>query len=165
MAKTGIPVEKTVAMFSCCKPPGLDPIHHEHGRRFVSSTLGRKLIRLMKGYKADPLSMLNEQNPVTDRLGSTELLLAATSDGKSVRGFNRDLDGEFLDPFLKPGEDTFLVDSQSGREWDFIGTAIHGPREGRRLERIQILKDFWFGWKLYDADTTAFSAGKVPGCG
>ena len=115
--------------------------------------------------KAYPLSMLIEQNPVTDRLGSTELSLVVARDGKSVRGFSRRLDGEVLDLFLQPGEETVLVDSQSGSEWDFTGTATRGPHLGRQLERIPVLKDYWFDWKLYHADGTVFSAGKVPGSG
>ncbi len=112
--------------------------------------------------KAYPLEELKKQNPIVDKLGSTLILLVVDSDGKSVRGFNRELEGQALDLFLKPGSNPLiLVDSQTGTEWDFSGKAITGPMTGKSLARIQTLKDFWFDWKLYNPGTKVFRAGKL----
>ena len=113
--------------------------------------------------KAYPLEDLKRQNPVVDQLGVTPILLIVDHDGKSVRCFNRTIEGTTLDLYLKPGSSPLvLVDTQSGSEWDFSGKALSGPMAGKILGRIQSLKDFWFDWKLYNPETLVFSAGKLP---
>lgn len=112
--------------------------------------------------KAYPMTELVKQNPVVDRVGSRALLLVLGSDGKSVRCFDRSLDREPLDLFLKPGSNPLvLVDAQTGSQWDFSGRAIGGPLAGRRLSPIQTIKDYWFDWKHYHPQTQIFSAGKL----
>ena len=160
--------------------------------------------------KAYPIEALLAQSPVADGIGSTPLLLVVGADGQSVRCFDRTVDGQALDLFLKApppheaanadsaGEDKppvaeteppaseneprapqsetpapatspdaklapiVLIDAQTGSEWDFSGTAIAGPLQGKRLERIQTLKDYWFDWKLYHPDTVVYRAGTLP---
>ena len=112
--------------------------------------------------KAYPLAELVEQNPVIDAVGSARLLFVAAEDGKSVRCFDRRLDGEILELFQKPDAEVLtLVDSLTGSEWDFSGRAVSGPSKGKQLQRINILKDFWFDWKEYHPDTLVFSAGRL----
>jgi hypothetical protein len=113
--------------------------------------------------KAYPLEDLKRQNPVIDQLGVASILLIVDDDGKSVRCFNRTIEGKTLDLYLKAGsKPPILVDTHSGSEWDFSGRAVNGPMVGKVLDRIQLLKDFWFDWKLYNPETQVFSAGKLP---
>jgi Protein of unknown function (DUF3179) len=108
------------------------------------------------------LEDLKKQKPVVDQLGGTPILLIVDNDGKSVRCFNRTIEGKALDLYLKPGSNPpVLMDTQSNSEWDFSGRAISGPMAGKMLDRIQSLKDFWFDWKLYNPETQIFSAGKL----
>src|SRR4029077_3097326 len=107
--------------------------------------------------KAYPLEDLKRQNPVIDQLGVTPIVLIVDNDGKSVRCFNRTIQGTTLDLYLKPGSKPLvLVDTQSGSEWDFSGKSLSGPMAGKILDRIQSLKDFWFDWKLYNPETLVF---------
>jgi hypothetical protein len=76
-----------------------------------------------------------------------------------VRVFDRRLDGRTLELFLKPGTRT-LIDAETGSEWDFTGTAVAGELKGKRLARIQPVKDYWFDWKTYHPDTGVYLLGE-----
>jgi hypothetical protein len=49
-----------------------------------------------------------------------------------------------------------LLDSTTGSEWNFQGCAISGPALGKCLDRVPALKDYWFDWRNYHADTTIY---------
>jgi hypothetical protein len=49
-----------------------------------------------------------------------------------------------------------LLDSTTGSEWNFQGCAISGPAIGKCLDRVPALKDYWFDWRNYHADTTVY---------
>ena len=96
--------------------------------------------------KAYPFEALEKQNPITDALGGVPLLVLLAEDGKSVRVFDRRLDGRALDLYIKTGSNT-LLDAQTGSEWDFTGTAIAGELAGKKLGRLRPLKDYRVDWK------------------
>jgi len=108
--------------------------------------------------KAYPFEALERQNPITDALGGVPLLVVLAEDGKSVRVFDRRLDGRALDLYMKTGSNT-LLDAQTGSEWDFTGTALVGELSGRKLGRLRPLKDYWFDWKTYHPDTAVYTLG------
>ena len=49
-----------------------------------------------------------------------------------------------------------LVDSTTASEWNFQGCAIAGPSQGKCLDRVPALKDYWFDWRNYHPDTTIY---------
>jgi hypothetical protein len=49
-----------------------------------------------------------------------------------------------------------LLDSTTDSEWNFQGCAISGPAIGKCLDRVPALKDYWFDWRNYHADTTVY---------
>ncbi len=107
--------------------------------------------------RAYPMSAIVAQSPIQDRLGGTPFLLTAGPDGKSVRAFVSRLDGADIELFLKSGgEKWVLMDSASGSEWNFQGCATSGPAQGKCLERLPLLKDFWFDWRNYHPSTTVY---------
>jgi hypothetical protein len=109
--------------------------------------------------KAYPVDALRKQNPVVDTLGGTPLLLLLADDGKSVRAFDRRLDGRALE-FFRREDSPALIDSETGSTWDFNGQAVSGALAGRRLEKIPSLKDYWFDWRAYHPDTGAYLLGE-----
>jgi hypothetical protein len=109
--------------------------------------------------KAYPFDALAKQNPITDTLGGVPLLVLLGEDGKSVRAFDRRVDGRTLELFLKPGTPT-LIDAETGSEWDFTGTSVAGELKGKSLGRIQPVKDYWFDWKKYHPDTGVYLLGE-----
>ena len=107
--------------------------------------------------KAYPLDALQKQSPVIDSLGGTPILILVARDGKSVRAFERTVDGQSLDFYALPDSASLrIVDSETTSEWDFAGRAISGSLKGRELRKVPVLPDYWFDWKTYHPDTQVF---------
>lgn len=49
-----------------------------------------------------------------------------------------------------------LLDTATGSEWNFQGCAVSGAAQGKCLDRVPALKDFWFDWRNYHSDTTIY---------
>jgi hypothetical protein len=49
-----------------------------------------------------------------------------------------------------------LLDTATASEWNFQGCAISGPSQGKCLDRVPALKDYWFDWRNYHPDTTIY---------
>jgi len=47
-----------------------------------------------------------------------------------------------------------MMDASTGSEWNFQGCAVSGKSKGVCLERIPMLKDYWFDWRNYNPKTT-----------
>jgi hypothetical protein len=109
--------------------------------------------------KAYPFDALVRQNPLIDNVGTTPVLVLLAEDGKSVRVFDRRLDGRALE-FFKKQDSPALFDSETGSQWDFGGVATAGPLAGRRLEKVASLKDYWFDWKTYHPNTGVYLLGE-----
>ena len=86
--------------------------------------------------RAYPIKALIEQSPIQDRLGGTPIVLTVGPDGKSVRGFVSRLGGADIEFFRK--------------------SATAGPKQGKCLERLPLLKDFWFDWRNYHPTTSVY---------
>jgi hypothetical protein len=113
--------------------------------------------------RAYPWETFAKQSPVLDRVNGTPLLLALGPDGKSFRVFVSRIDGRDAEFFLQ-GDDTGnagkkdwkLLDTLTASEWNFQGCATSGPAQGKCLDRIPALKDYWFDWRNYHPDTTVY---------
>jgi hypothetical protein len=117
-------------------------------------------VRLRGAAKAWPLTALQRQSPVLDTLAGTPLLLVVGDDGRSVRVFERTVDGRELQLFAKPGGLPLrLVDAETGSEWTFAGEAVSGPLAGKKLAKAYVLLDYWFDWKAYNPETAVYRAG------
>jgi hypothetical protein len=49
-----------------------------------------------------------------------------------------------------------LLDTTTASEWNFQGCAVSGPAQGKCLDRVPALKDYWFDWRNYHPDTTIY---------
>jgi hypothetical protein len=108
--------------------------------------------------KAYPMRLLREQNPVSDRFGGKDVLILVGDDDRSVRAFDREVDGRTLEFYqLLEGE---LVDTETKSEWDFSGLATSGELAGARLHQIQIYADYWFDWKKFNPEGLVYAAGE-----
>jgi hypothetical protein len=58
------------------------------------------------------------------------------------------------DPHAKPW---LLLDTTTASEWNFQGCAVSGPAQGKCLDRVSALKDYWFDWRNYHPDTTIYT--------
>ena len=91
---------------------------------------------------AYPLSALQKQSPIIDLVGATPIVLALGEDRRSVRAFERTVDGRRLEFFQKTDAGGFqLVDAETGSTWNFEGKATGGPLAGRQLKKVFVLED------------------------
>jgi len=107
--------------------------------------------------RAYPWDVLAKQSPVLDRVHGTPLLLAVGPDGKSLRVFVGRVDGKDDDFFLQSDtKDWTLLDSTTASQWNFQGCATSGAAQGKCLERVPALKDYWFDWRNYHPNTSIY---------
>jgi hypothetical protein len=107
--------------------------------------------------KAYPWSAVQRQSPVLDTLAGTPIVLVVGEDGRSVRAFNRVVDGRELQLFARPGGPPLrLVDAETGSAWSFTGEAVSGPLAGKKLDKIYALLDYWFDWQAYHPRTAVY---------
>jgi uncharacterized protein DUF3179 len=123
-----------------------------------SLVIGIKLNGVAKAY---PFSDLERQSPIIDELGGVPLLVVLGEDRKSVRAFDRSVEGRALEFFAKPDSRPIeMVDAETGTTWDFSGKAVDGRLTGKRLKQILLLKDYWFDWKIYNPKTSVYTLGE-----
>lgn len=66
--------------------------------------------------------------------------------------------GEAKSPLNSPSpqKSWVLLDTSTASEWNFQGCAVSGPVQGKCLERVPALKDYWFDWRNYHPQTTVY---------
>ena len=110
--------------------------------------------------KAYPFDALVRQNLILDDVAGLPIFIVVGEDRKSVRAYERSVDGRKLEFFVKQdGSGWRLIDAETGSEWDFTGKAIAGALSGRQLEKVALLNDYWFDWKAYHPTTTVYELG------
>lgn len=116
---------------------------------------------------AYPLSAVKKQSPILDMVGSVPIVIVLGEDGRSVRAFERIVDGQKLELFMKYEKNGFyaqggpfqMVDGETGSFWNFEGKAVSGPLAGRELKKVFVLEDYWFDWRIYHPDTSIYELG------
>ncbi len=110
--------------------------------------------------RAYPWETFVKQSPIVDRVNGTPLLVALGPDNKSFRIFVARIDGKDTEFFLQAptseNKDWILLDTSTASQWNFQGCAISGPAQGKCLDRVPALKDYWFDWRNYHPDTTIY---------
>lgn len=123
--------------------------------------LGVRAFGASRAYLHDTLI---KEKLVIDRLGGVPVLIVLGPDGQSLRGFRTQLPGSKQEltfyRITEPG--ALLMDDATGSRWNFQGCAVAGPSQGACLERLEIIKDFWFDWRHYNPSTTVFSQPGKP---
>jgi hypothetical protein len=119
--------------------------------------IGVKVNDLARAY---PFESLLKQSPIIDEIGSVPIIVVLGEDRKSVRAFERTVEGRKLELFIKPNASPLrLVDAETASEWDFTGKAVNGSLTGRQLTRVAVLEDYWFDWKSYNPNTQVYLLG------
>ena len=112
---------------------------------------------------AYPLAALQKQSPIIDVIGDVPVVVVLGEDNRSVRAFERTVDGHKLELFRETKKEgsgpVQLIDAETSSTWNFEGKAISGPLAGRQLKKIFVLEDYWFDWRLYHPDTSIYSIG------
>ena len=114
-------------------------------------------IALKDAAKAYPFTAVVKQQVILDDVGGIPIFVVAGEDKKSVRAFERTVDGRKLEFFIKPNATPFtMVDAETGSEWDFTGRAVSGPLKDKQLTKVAVLNDYWFDWQTYHPKTAVY---------
>ena len=132
----------------------------EHGLANRDVMLG---IAAFEEARAFPYELVKREKLVQDQLGSEPVILLVGPDGQSVRAFHAFSYGKPASEFFRT-PDGFMMDSANGSRWNFKGCAVDGKMQGTCLERVEVVKDFWFDWRNYHPGTTVYTgSGKRKG--
>jgi len=118
--------------------------------------------------RAFPFETVLAQKVVKDHVGGEPVLLVVGPDERSVRAFHDRMPGvaggaDFYRIVGRLSADpALLIDSATGSRWNFQGCAVDGPAKGRCLERIEVIKDYWFDWRNYNPQTTVYRSAAEP---
>ena len=124
----------------------------EHGMQARDLILG---IRTGGASRAFLYDAVVRAKVVKDRVGDEPVLLVVGPDGVSVRAFRDRIAGVDGAPdFYRIAGKALMLDSPTGSEWNFQGCAVSGKSKGQCLERVPMLKDYWFDWRNYNPQTT-----------
>ena len=110
--------------------------------------------------KAYPFDAVAKQSLILDDVGGVPIFIVVGDDKRSVRVFESRVDGRKLEFFVKPDTARLtLVDAETGSEWDFTGKGTKGQLNGRQLQKVAILNDYWFDWMTYNPKTLVYKLG------
>jgi hypothetical protein len=132
----------------------------EHGMQSRDLVLG---IQTSDASRAFLYDRVIQEKLVKGYVGAQPVLIVVGPDKQSVRAFRERIPGvDGVPDFYrltanKPG--VLLIDTATGSEWNFQGCAISGKTKGACLERIPMLKDYWFNWRSYNPKTTIWGNG------
>jgi hypothetical protein len=128
----------------------------EHGMKGRDLMLG---IQAFGASRAFPYDRVIQEKLVKDHVAGEPVLLVTGQDNQSVRAFRDRIPGIEGTPdfYRMTGKaDVLLMDEATGSEWNFQGCAISGKAKGLCLERVPMLKDYWFDWRNYNPKTTIY---------
>jgi hypothetical protein len=130
----------------------------EHGLEGRDLMLG---IQAFGASRAFLYEQVIAEKVVKDHVGSEPVLLVVGPDNESVRAFRDGIRGVAGVPdFYRIAANAnvgLLMDGITGSEWNFAGCAVSGKQKGVCLERIPMLKDYWFDWRNYHPATTVYA--------
>ncbi len=132
----------------------------EHGMQARDLVLG---IQTGDASRAFLYDRVIQEKLVKAYVGAQPVLLVVGPDEQSVRAFRAGIPAvDGVPDFYRltanePG--ALLMDAATGSEWNFQGCAISGKAKGTCLERIPMLKDYWFNWRNYNPRTTIWGNG------
>lgn len=129
----------------------------EHGLKARDLMLGIQAFGASRAFLYDDVV---KARVVKDRVGSEPVLLVVGPDNQSVRAFRNRIPGFAEAPdfyrLTEPSQSALLMDASTGSQWDFRGCAVAGKAKGICLERVSMLKDYWFDWRNYNPSTTVY---------
>lgn len=107
-------------------------------RVFVSQIDGKDAEFFLKG----------EEGATSDGTAGTSPAGAGTSRPGTVEAAQK--------PAASDPKPWLLLDTATASEWNFQGCAVSGPAQGKCLQRVPALKDYWFDWRNYHPETTIY---------
>jgi hypothetical protein len=127
-------------------------------RVFVSRIDGKDAEFFLKGETEgdSKTEAKTETNADTKPNSSSAAKSTAPADSKALAGDSKANISAATPAPAAPPKPWILLDTTTASEWNFQGCAISGPAQGKCLDRIPALKDYWFDWRNYHPDTTIY---------
>jgi len=115
-------------------------------------------IRVEGVASAVPLGFLEEHSPLNERLGEEPVLIVSTGGGADGAAYRRRAGDRTLSfERVEPGT---MRDRETSSLWDTrTGLAIEGPLVGRKLDRLETRRGYWFIWATFYPDTGLMGQG------
>ena len=113
-------------------------------------------VRAFGASRAIPYTAVLKEKLIEDRVGAEPILVVLGPDNRSVRVFQQRIAGSVTPQFYRINDGSKLLDADTGSEWNFAGCAVAGKRKGLCLEQVDVIKDYWFDWRNYNAGTTVY---------
>ena len=104
------------------------------------------------------LDRVLKEKLVMDRMGNEPVLLVVGPDNQSVRVFHGRISGVggIVSFYRVTDSSALFMDDATGSKWNFQGCAIDGKSQGKCLEQLPALKDYWFDWRNYHPQTSVY---------
>ena len=111
--------------------------------------------------RAFPYDAVMKDKLIEDHVGSEPVILILGPDNQSVRVFRRRIAGvadipEFYRTEPASATAALFIDDATGSSWNFQGCAVSGKSQGKCLDRVEVIKDYWFDWRHYNPTTTVY---------
>ncbi len=103
-------------------------------------------------YKAYRQTDIENEIVINDRVGSRDVLMLSLYQ-ENARAFDRTVGNQTLEFRFENGS---IMDTGSGSEWDYNGTAVSGIFNGTQLIRLPIEPGFWFEWATFHNSTLIY---------
>jgi len=126
-------------------------------RVFVSRIDSKSAEFFLKGETDQLAETAKTQTP--DKPHNLTPVKASAELRQSVAGDTSSRPADSAQPSTKadpPAGPWLLLDTSTASEWNFQGCAVSGPAQGKCLDRVHALKDYWFDWRNYHPDTTIY---------
>lgn len=104
---------------------------------------------------AVPESALEKKPALQFLLASKPVVVMFDRETKTPGVYRSVVDGRPLSFRVRRSEgQTLIEDEETGSLWSALeGTAVRGPLQGKRLERVPYLHSFWYAWSAYRPET------------
>ena len=111
-----------------------------------------------RGYPFGELAEIGTYAAVNESVGGVpSVVFYEGAYGETALAFDARVNGQTLT--FEPAAGINFVDIETGSTWTVDGTAIDGPLAGERLRtREDAYTLFWFAWRHFQPDGTAFAA-------
>lgn len=100
--------------------------------------------------KAYDWRKLVKKRIMNDNLNGVQLLLVIEGDKESFHAWSSLVDGR---PHHFKIENNTLLDEETSSVWNWNGTCISGPNQGKQLVKVQAYQEYWRSWKQFHPNT------------
>jgi len=112
--------------------------------------------------KAYPLSALQKQSVINDRLGRDAVVIVHQSKSDTTTALDPLVHGTTLEFRAANPEADRLVDLETHSTWNAYGLCLSGKLKGAQLHQFILEPEFWFAWSEFRPKTQVYGVPRRP---